>query len=566
MAKTTGARILAEMLGRYGVTHVFFVPSILKRTMYEMEEHTNIQRILTHGEKAAAYMADGYARATGRPGVCMAQLVGAANLAAGLRDAYLACSPVIAMTGGPNTLSRGRAAYQQIDDFAMFKSVTKFSAHIDSVERVGDLVRQAFRASTVGKPGPVHLEFEGRTGVDIDAAESDMPVVVEERFSRLPPFRPSGDPQSIAQAAELLASAERPIVVAGGGVRWSAAGGNVLELADLADVPVATSLNAKDTIPSDHPLYVGVVGSYSHDCANQAVLEADLVVFIGSQTGGQVTADWTVPAPGTRVIQIDIDPLELGRHYPVEAAIQGDAKAVLQQIIVALRGRPLRKRSSWIERVQALAAQWRREIDAVISSDTIPLRPERLCTELTKSLPGDAIVVSDTGHAGIWSGCFLDLTNAHQSYLRSAGSLGWAFPAALGAKAAMPERPVVAFTGDGGFWYHIGELETAVRMGLSAVVVVNNNRSLNQEAPSWEQAYGGHLHGRHYEGWQFSEIDFARVAESMGAKGIRVARPKDFAPALEEALASKKPSVIDVVTDISAIAPPPLTRLQTVPA
>lgn len=563
MARMTGARFIAEMLDGYGVTHIFFMPAILKRTMAEMEARTNIVRILTHSEKAAVYMADGYARATGRPGVCMAQLVGAANLAAGLRDPYLGCSPVIAMTGGPTTSSRGRAAYQQIDDFSLFKPVTKFSAHIDSVERVPDLLRQAFRVATSGKPGPVHLEFEGRTGDVIDAAESDLEFVVEEQFSHVAPFRPTADCESVMKAAALLRRAERPLIVAGGGVRASGAQEELLDLAGMLGIPIATSLNAKDTVPGDHPLSVGVVGLYSRACANQAVLEADLVFYVGSQTGGQVTLDWTIPRRGTTVIQLDIDPEALGRHYPNEVSLLGDAKTTLHQLAIAAQPGS-RSETSWLERVQAMIAEWRQEMAGPAGSDDVPLRPERLCSEITDLLPADAILVSDTGHAGIWSGCMIDLTKPGQSYIRAAGSLGWGFPAALGAKLALPQRPVIAFTGDGGFWYHLSELETAVRWGINAVVVVNNNRSLNQEASTWAEAYGGHLHGRHGELWHFEDVDFARIATSIGANGIRVTKPGELRDALEQALGSGGPTVVDVVTDIDVMASPPFTGDEAV--
>jgi acetolactate synthase-1/2/3 large subunit len=549
------------MLSQYEVSHVFFVPSILKQTMFEIEKRTAIHRIVAHSEKAAAYMADGYARVTGRPGICAAQEIGAANLAAGLKDGYLACSPIIAIVGGPTTKSRHRAAYQQVDDYAVFAAVTKSRARVDAVERLPDLLRQAFRTATSGKPGPVHLELASRTGSDIDTAEFEAPLVAEKMFSHVPPFRPRPDPESVSHVISLVSAAERPIMVLGGGARWSNAGAEAMQFAELIDMPVVCSLNAKAAVPSNHPLNLGIVGQYSHDCANRAVLEADLVLFVGSQTGGQVTANWTVPPANTPVVQIDLDPAEIGKHYPVRGAVQGDAKAVLQDILAA--GGSIRQpdRSAWIDRANQLVAEWKQTTHDVLNADSEPLRPESVCAELTKWLPTDAVVVADTGHAGIWSGAFIDLTSPTQSYLRAAGSLGWSFPAAIGAKAAVPERPVIAFTGDGGFWYHIGELETAVRRNIGVVVVVNNNQSLNQEMPGWREAYGGKLHGRHHEGWRFTDVDFGRVAESMGATGFRVKRRSDLIPALEKAVALPGPSVIDVVTDVEALAAPPVTHL-----
>ena len=306
------------MLAGYGVTHVFMVPAVLRRTFAEMERRTSIRRIHTHGEKSAAYMADGYARASGRPGVCMAQVVGALNLAAGLRDAYLAHSPVIAFTGGREPRTKFRQVYQEVDDVPSFEPVTKWNATIDAVERFPDMVRQAFRVAVSGAPGPVHLQFRGNEG-QIDQEEAEMAPLVEPQFARVPPFRPEPERAHVLAALAALQSAERPVIVAGGGVRASGAGLELVALAEKLGVPVATSLNGKDTIPGTHPLAVGVVGSYSRESANRVVAGADLVCFVGTTAGGMTTHFWAVPKVGVRAIQIDIDPETLGRNYPLEA-------------------------------------------------------------------------------------------------------------------------------------------------------------------------------------------------------------------------------------------------------
>ena len=285
MPKMTGARFFAESLEAYGVSHVFFMPGIVKLALFEMEERTNIQRILTHGEKSAVYMADGYARACGRPGICMAQTVGTSNLAAGLRDPYLGCSPVIAITGGTDPQTHYRNVYQEVEDLSAFDAVTKFNVRVEHVERYPDLLREAFRVATTGTPGPVHLELMGQGGQITDFAEGDLEVIVDEATTRIPAYRPEPEPGSIQEAARLLGAAKKPIIVAGGGVRASGAGPELIELAEKLSIPIATALNAKDTVPADHPLSVGVVGVYSRETANQAVLDSDLVFFIGSKTG-----------------------------------------------------------------------------------------------------------------------------------------------------------------------------------------------------------------------------------------------------------------------------------------
>lgn len=553
MTRMSGAEYLARTLDAYGVSSVYLVPTVLSRTLYEMEQRTNIRRVVTHGEKAAAYMADGYARASGRPGVCMAQNVGAANLAAGLRDAYLGCSPVIALTGGPYEWSRGRNYYQEIEDFPLFKPLTRWSGQVHDPQRLPDMLAQAFRAATAGKPGPTHLELAGHSGDVIESAELDaeVPEPVERR---VPAHRSAADSDAVTAAARTLAEAERPVVVSGGGVRSSGASAEVVALAERLGAALATSLNGKDTVPGDHPLAVGVPGLYARASANQVLLEADVVLFVGSQTGSQVTLTWQVPEPGATIVQIDIDPRELGRHFPNSVGLLGDARTVLRQLLEALPEGRADERTAWRERFQELGRRWRAEIAEFAESEQVPARPERIIAELQNALPSDAIVVSDTGHAGMWTGGYLDLRH-DQVFLRAAGSLGWGLPAAIGAQIAVPDRPVVLFTGDGGLWYHVAELETAARWNIPVVIVVNDNRSLNQEIGPYKVAYGGELRGRHHELWHFREVDLAAMAETMGVRGIRVDTPAKFGPAMDEALSTRGPVLLDVITDMDVLAP-----------
>ena len=551
MPRLTGGRFIAETFHGYGVTHVFFMPVIAPLALMEMER-LGIRRIMTHGEKSAAYMADAYARVRRGAGICMAQSVGAANLAAGLQDAYLACSPVIAITGRQTQINRHRHAYQEVDHVAPFDAVTKYNVLVDRPEQLPYFLRQAFREATTATPGPVHLDMAGFIGEAVVNDEADLDVVAEEPFAKLPPFRPEPDPEAVHGAIDLLAAAERPIIVAGGGVIASGAGAELQDFAEKLAIPVATSLNAKEALPWNHPLGVGVCGLYSRECANRAVCEADLVFFIGSHTGGQVTNDWTVPPAGTHVIQLDINPAEIGRSYPIRLGIQADAKAGLSRLIDAADGAVTR--NEWTSRVRQLTAQWRESVAPYVNSDELPIRPERLCRELTRHLPSDAILVSDTGHAGIWTGTMIDLNHPRQSYIRCSGSLGWGIPAAVGARCAAPDRPVVCFTGDGGIWYHVTELDTAVRNDIPVVIVVNNNHSLNQEKGINEDIYGGPEPGSD-ELWHMTDGDFAKMAESMDCAGITVRRAAEFGSALERAIGLGRPAVIDVKTHIDGIAP-----------
>jgi acetolactate synthase-1/2/3 large subunit len=556
--KRTGAEVLADMLAGYGVTHVFMVPAVLRRTFAEMERRTKIARVHCHGEKSAAYMADGYARASGKPGVCMAQVIGALNLAAGLRDAYLAHSPVIAFTGGRDPKTKFRKVYQEVDDVPAFAPVTKMNATIDDVARIPDMVRQAFRTATTGAPGPVHLQFRGNEG-QLDVEEAEMEALVEDKFAHVPPFRPEPTQAAVAHALDLLEKAECPVIVAGGGVRASGANLELMALAEALQIPVATSLNGKDSIPATHPLSVGVVGSYSRESANRIVNSADLVCFIGTETGGMTTHFWAVPKIGTRAIQIDINPEALGRNYPLEVAINGDAKITLIRMLDEADKTTADKRKPWVMNAQRVCKDWYAKYKADLESDAVPIHPARICHELTQHVPDDAIVVVDTGHAGMWMGGMYDLRKPTQSYLRSAGHLGWAFPAGIGAKAACPDRPVVVFTGDAGFWYHIAEVETAVRWNIASVTIVNNNGGGNQSKRGFDRAYGGEQTVQARELWTYNPMNFAKLAEDMGALGIRVEHARDIAPALQRALAAKRPAIIDVATDIEALAPTAVT-------
>ena len=551
MPNMTGARFIAETVHGYGITHVFFMPYIGPRALMEME-NLGIKRVQTHGEKAAAYMADAYARVKRAPSLCMAQSVGALNLAAGLQDAYLACSPVIALTGRENQRNQQRHAYQEVDHGNPFSAVTKYSAFVATPEQLPFYLRQAFRVATSGTPGPVHLDLEGIAGSAVIDREGELEVVIEEGFAQLPPFRPEAEEEKIAAALELLAEAERPIIVAGGGVTTSDARAELITLAEKFSIPVATSLNAKAMFPSDHPLAVGVPGSYSRACANQAVCEADLVFFIGSHAGGQVTNGYNIPPQGTPIIQLDINPDELGRNYPIRLGMQGDVRNTLRRMIDAAE--TAQQRTAWLCRVQELVANWRESVSEKLISERLPMLPERLCRELTTYLPSDAILVSDTGHSGIWTGTMIDLKHPEQIFIRCSGSLGWGLPAAFGAKCAAPERPVLCFTGDGGIWYHLTELDTAMKCGINAVIVVNNNHSLNQEQGGVESVYGGRTAGSD-ELWLFPDADFAKMAESMGCFGVTVNKPSELAGALDAAFSSGKPAVVDVKTHVEGIAP-----------
>jgi acetolactate synthase-1/2/3 large subunit len=554
MAKMTGSRLFAEVLKGYGVTHVFFVPTILMDALAEADS-LGIQKILTHGEKAAVYMADGYARAKNAPGVCLAQQIGASNLAAGLRDPFMAHTPLIAITGGPQAGWRYRGAYQEVEDFDQFDAVTKRNLYLDDLARLPDLLRQMFRIATSGAPGPVHLRLKGSHGQGIET-EGDLQPSVETQFAAVPPFRPVAEAARVRAAVDMLARAQKPVIIAGGGVVSSQAQAELVALAEKLQVPVATSLTAKGAISDLNPLSVGVCGTYSRACANKVVSEADLVFLVGNHAGGQLTTNYRIPAAGTAVIQLDIDPEQLGRNYSNAVSLHGDAKATLAAMVEAAQKKTPEAAKAWTGRVQQHVSEWRANAEKMRQSDAVPMRPERICKEVTDALPADGVLVSDTGHAGMWTGQMVDITKPGQRYIRCEGSLGWGLPGAMGVKCALPDKPVVLFTGDGGLYYHMTELETAARHNINLVVVINNNSSLNQEIPLVNAAYKEKRDTKSGEMWRFSKnADLARVAQAFGCEAFRVEKPGELKELLPKAFAMGKPVVLDCISEEQALAP-----------
>ncbi|HVC53003.1 MAG TPA: thiamine pyrophosphate-binding protein [Stellaceae bacterium] len=550
-ARMNGAEWLARALAGTGMTHVFFVESVMRRTLLELGD-LGVTPILAHSEKAAAYMADGYARVAKRPGVCMAQSVGAANLAAGLQDPWLGRSPVIALTGHKEPSFQHRNSYQEIAHAPLFSAVTKFSAAVDSTDELPRLLRHAWRTALADPPRPTHLDFNGLQGDVIELGQTGDDTRIESEKRPIPVHRPVADAGDIARAAALLLGCRRVAIVAGDGAAASGAGPEVLALAEALSAPVATSLGAREIIPTRHRLCAGVAGSYSAPTTNRIVHGAELVLFVGCDTGDQVTLNWTIPPIRTPIVQIDADPTELGRSYPNTTGILGDPKATLARLVAAV-GHPVRD-TGYADEAARIVADWRDSMASLVEKNTAPISVERLCAEITRALPQDGILVADTGYSGIWTGTMIDFNGAGQTYLRAAGSLGWAFPASLGATCAAGPRKVVCFTGDGGFYYHLPELESARRCKIPVTVVVNNNSGFGQNLTGVHRA-AGNRPGRGEELIRFGPTDFTAVARSFGVRGIRVEDPSQIGPALADAMAADEPVLVDVVTALDPRAP-----------
>jgi|MEHZ01.5.fsa_nt_MEHZ011551854.1_15 acetolactate synthase-1/2/3 large subunit len=549
---TDGAHYIAHSLRQLGVSHVFFMDAILRPTLVLMEEH-GIIRILAHSEKSAAYMADGYARITNRVGVCLAQSVGAANLAAGLQDAYLHRAPLVAMTGRKEPMLRHRNAYQEVPHTPLFSSTTKESIDVSEARELPHLLAQAFRAATDGSPGPVHLDLNGLGGEILEKGKVPNPTLPDATLGHLPEHRPLASPEMIAAATARLAKAKRPVLVVGTGAIQVGAHDEIKQLAEKLSIPIATSLGGRTIVPTTHPLHIGTVGTYSAPPGNLLVFEADLVIYIGCHAGDQPTNNYKVPAPGTPIIQIDLDGQEIGRNYPNTTVVWGCPRQAVTDLAAA--NEQVVGWSDWAKHAATVVAEWRADLASLAISDTPPITVERLCHEISQALPKNGILVADTGYSGIWTATLLDLPHEGQSYLRAAGSLGWAFPAALGAQCGAPDRPVVCFSGDGAFYYHLSELETQRRWNLPVVTVINNNSGFGQGTPKIASFYQGREDGNPEEINRFGPTNFAAIARNFGIEGIRIEDPADLALALTRAIAARKPVLLDVVTDIHPRAP-----------
>lgn len=550
----TGAEFLARSLAANGTSHVFFIDAVLRRTLIELGT-LGVTRVLGHSEKGVAYMADGYARIAGKPAVCFAQSVGAANLASGLQDAYLANTPVIAFTGRKQPSMQHRNAYQEIPHQPLFSAVTKFSGFVDSAADMPRMMRQAWREATTGAPGPAHLDLNGLQAEVIETGMVAEAPVAEPAFqATIPPYRPAPSDSEIERAAEVLRSAKKIVIVAGTGAVQSDAGRELLALAEALVAPVATSLGGRGIIPTLHRLSAGCAGNYAAPPTNRIVHAAELVLFVGCHTGDQVTHTWRIPAIGTKCVQIDIDPREPGRSYPNTLGLMGDPKATLAKLVRAL-GTGARD-ASFADWAAGVMTAWRRERAPSLASNASPIWPDRLCDEITRALPPDGILVADTGYSSIWTSSLVELNGEGQTYLRAAGSLGWSFPAALGAKCAAPHRKVICWSGDGAIYYHLTELETAKRRGIAVVLVINNNSGFGQGWPNIQRQQGNRP-GDVRDLVRFGPTDFADVARVFGLRGIRVEDPSQLRAALRDALASDETVIVDVATDIDCRAPEP---------
>jgi acetolactate synthase-1/2/3 large subunit len=558
MVRMTGAKAIAQTMRKQEVEHFFHVSGGMSRLFVEIED-AGIDLVLARSEKAAAYMADGYSRISYKPGVCFGQAgPGAINLAAGISEAFWTCTPVIALTGSTNLSELYKFQYQELDEMPLFEPTTKWNAEILQAARAGEIMRDAFMIATSGSPGPVHLNLH----YDAANAEAETPETYGSgTHIKYPANRTRPDPEDVKSVARVLADAQRPVIVAGGGVIISRAWDEVTRLAEMLMIPVATTLDGRGTIPDEHPLSVGAVSLKTKSIANEIVGDSDNVFYIGSRAGGMATNNWTFPGADAKVLQLDIEPEYIGRNYRTAASMVCDARLGLVDLISALEKMMAKtvSRGRYLEVVKKKKEEWDELAASVFSSDAVPIKPHRVVKEIRDILGKEDILVADTGQMGAWTGVLYPVLVPGRTYIRASGTLGWSFPAAIGAKFAAEDRKILDVTGDGGIAYHISELETALRCDKPFVAVVFNNITLGMLHYGFAWRHGG----KALKSSDFVDVDYGKVARAFGCHGARIERPGEFSDALKSAFDSGKPAVIDVMIDRYELSP--TTHYRTLP-
>ncbi len=546
MNQLSGAEAFVRMLQLQGVKHIFGLCGDTSLPFYDALARLDhgITHVLTRDERCAAYMADAYARVTGRVGVCEGPSGGGATyILPGVVEANESSIPVLAVTTDISVAARGRYALTEIDQEALFRPLTKYTHVLDAAREIAPTVRRAFRAMTTGRPGAAHIGLP----FDVQKAPVDeADLWAEPDLCRYPARRAAPDPAAVSAAAEVILAARQPILVCGGGPVLAGAEAEVLALAELLDIPVATTISGKGAIAEDHPLAVGVVGSNGGTPATRALVEAaDLVVFVGCRAGSVTTERWRHPSPGVPVVHIDVDPAVIGANYPTAAAVVGDARlslAALSAELTARAARPGRGRRSAVARAKA---DKRAAFHEVATSAERPIRPERLIATLQELLPSDAVVCADPGTPCPYFSAHYEFRKPGRHFItnRAHGALGYALPAAIGAAIGRPQSKVVAVMGDGSFGFACGEMETLVRLGLPVTLVVVSNSVFG-----WIKAGQRVAYDRRYFSVDFTRSDHARIAEAFGLRAWRVEDPEDLTPALRRALEAEGPTLVDVVS------------------
>jgi acetolactate synthase I/II/III large subunit len=550
MAKMTGGEALAQTLKASGVEYIFGISVGSQAPLTLGAIRLGMKIVTVRDEKCAALMATAYSKISGKPGICLASGPGAAHLALGMYEAFNSANAMMAITSDATVAGMWRPGSTYMDQQAVFQPITKWTVRAESLATLPDIIRRALRVATTGSPGPVAVIVSS----PLFAAEGDFHISTEAERAHHPAFRVAPGAESVEQAAQWLREAQRPAIVAGGGVMLSQAAQDLIELAELMGIPVATTHVAHGTFPSAHPLSLGVLGNpvagSRGRIANKVVGEADVLLLVGTRMDGRTTRGYTLIPPTTKLIQIDIDPHEIGSHYPVEVGIVADAKLALEALKATLEKHVTRPPSiaetPRAREIAAMVEAWYTEFASQMHSNAVPIKTPRLFSEIQHFINDDTIVVVDAGGSSYWAPAYLELTPENQAlYPRGAAAIGSALPMALGAQLAAPEKRVICISGDGGFGYNIMELETAVRLNLPVVNIIVNNHSLGMERRGYIE-YAGEVPPAPVS---FSPQDFSKIAQAFNCFGARAERPGDIREAIAAALASGRPAIVDVLTD-----------------
>ena len=546
MRRISGGQALAEMLKLAGVGPILGMGGFQLLPFYEACRKLGLKHALINDERCGAFAADAYAKVTNRPGCVDATLgPGATNLITGLVESLNAGVPLVAIVGDANREHAWKNMTQETRQSDVLRPIVKDLIRVEVIKRIPEHVRRAFAVATSGRPGPVVIAVPE----DVAHAEHDFEAAdfwIDPATTQAPCRRFRPDPADVEHAARLLAKAQRPLLLAGGGVHLSQAHDALLGFAEAHNIPIAHTMSGKGAIACSHPLSAGLFGRYDR-IANSLVTESDCLLVVGCKLGEIATKRFTLIPAEVPVIHVDIEPTEIGRTTRTAVALVGDARLSVDDLRSALGTEPAGARAAWAAEVGKRMASWRDGARDRMQSQERPVNIARLLNELNKVMPADGIVVADGGFAAHWAGLLFDTKMAGRHFLPDRGfaSIGYGVPGGLGAQlAAGARRRVVALTGDGGFNMSLGDLETARRLGANFVAVVFNNAASGYVKALQHAVYGA----GNYQSSDLVELNYADIAKGFGCLGIRVENPESLSGALQEGLAnSSTPTVIDVV-------------------
>ncbi|MCJ7489843.1 MAG: biosynthetic-type acetolactate synthase large subunit [Thermoplasmata archaeon] len=528
-----GSRAVVELLEGQKVEVLFGIPGGVLLPLYDELVDTDMRHILPRHEQCAAHMADGYARVSKRPGVCIATSgPGATNLVTGVATAFMDSSPLIALTGQVATGVLGNDAFQEADSFSLMMPITKHNFRVTDPETLPEVMKRAFLIATTGRYGPVHVDLP------VDILQGEISDDAMRKPVRVP--KPKRNLSGLLDAIKLLEEAERPTILVGGGVSWSRAGPEIAQLADLLMAPIVTTLMAKGVIPEDHPLVLGVCGMHGRQVANYALNNCDVLLAIGTRFSDRVTGNLSEFGKNTKVVHVDIDSSEIGKNVKGRVGLVGDAWTVVNALIAGLLKR--KTKSTWKNRIIELKKEC--TCDYNLRSD--PIKPQKVIHELSDLLPEDAIITTEVGQNQMWAAHFFRC-HGKRMFITSGGlgTMGFGFPAALGAKVARPESVVADIAGDGSLQMVSQEFSTAVENDIPVMICLLNNGWLGM-VKQWQKLF----YGSRYVATKLGRSpDFVKLAEAYGAEAIRIEKHSEVAEAIKRGTRSDVPILLDFIVD-----------------